>query len=126
MAAGRSGEQSKEVTDNDIWGTYALPYVLMAIGGFDGKVYGITLHAEYGSYATATIKFGCGSEITRGLPHFGTNWLSAIVGAPKGLQAITLDVNEGEFVIAHCRYAPIDMSVIGLCNALLKASEDGN
>lgn len=113
--------------DHHCWGTIWLPVILEAIGGFDGnsKVYGISLHAEYGQFATATILHGAGGWLMRVLPHYGTNWLSSVLNAPRGLQAITLDCNEDEFIIAHCRYAPIDMSVLELC-AALKVSEDGN
>lgn len=125
MAAGHSAEATTLTDDNACWGDLWLPDVLEAIGGFEGsaKVYSIHLRAEYGTFATATIKFGCGSEIVRVLPHFGTNWLSAALNAPRGLQAIAVDIEEKSFVIVYCRYAPID-TPLGAVVAALKVSED--
>lgn len=130
MAVAHRQPSTPKSDDDYCWGNTWLPAVLEAIrdaphvsGGFEGKVYGIRLHAEYGMFATATIMHGCGSEITGILPHFGTNWLSAALGAPRGLQAITVDIHEEKFVIVHCRYAPIDTPIDAVV-AALKASED--
>lgn len=110
----------RELNDEEaIWSNNVLPAVLDAIGSFEGsKVYGIRLHFEYGRYATATIMFGCGSEIERGLSIFGTNAVSAALAAPRYLQAITVDIQKDCFVIINCRYAPTDMKLADLVNAL--------
>lgn len=126
MAAGLS-RTGVVAEDSYCWGNIWLPAVLEAIGGFEGytKVYAIKLHAEYGQFAIATILHGAGSELTRILPHFGTEWLSVALNAPRGLQAITVNIEEGFFVICQCRYAPIDTPVEAVV-AALKVSDDAN
>jgi hypothetical protein len=105
-------------TDNDIWGNTWLPAVLDALGDYPEKTYAVRLHFEYDMPATATFLHGDGSELTRILPLKGTNVLSVAMGAPRGLQALTINIEEGVFVIAECRYAPIEASLEQVIAAL--------
>lgn len=119
-----------------LWGNIALPVIIEALGGFDGaapavgdgEVYGVSLHFEYDKFATATIFYHDGTpeafqcEEVRQLPILGTNVISAALGAPRGLQAITIDIERDMFTVVNCRYAPIDTS-LGVFVAALKVLE---
>lgn len=106
-----------------IWGNTLLPIILDAIGDIDGNVTGITLHAEYAMFATATIVRPELEDEFRILPHFGTEWMSPSLAAPRGLQAITLEIAQDFFAIVNCRYLPIEASVDKLVAALKVVEE---
>lgn len=107
-----------DIEDN-IWGNTLLPAVMDAIG-IDGDAKGVRLHFEYGEYATATIMRDDQDDAVHILPLFGTNVISEALGAPKYLQAITIDIEKDMFAICHCRYVPLDASIDGIVAALRK------
>lgn len=113
------------IDDDLIWGNTLLSIVLEAIGGIDGNVTGITLHAEYGMFTTVTIRRPGLADEMRTLPHFGTEWLSPALAAPRGLQAITVDIAKEMFTIVNCRYVPIEASIDKLIAALKAVSAIG-
>lgn len=125
MAAATRQPTTQVSDDESCWGDYWLPAVLEAIGGFEGKVNGVRINAEHGRVATATIMRPGYDDEWRVLPHHGTVWLSEALpfGVPRGIQAITVDIKEGEFVIVNCRYAPIDTPIDAMI-AALKVNED--
>lgn len=110
--------QGGELVDNDCWANTWLGPILDAIGVKDADARGVRLHAEYGVFATATIYDKACKATTHLLTHFGTTWVSGVFNLPRGVQAITVDMFDGTFVIANVRFAPIDVSYISVVNAL--------
>lgn len=104
-----------------IWGITLLPAVMEAIG-IEGDVKGVRLHFEFGNYATATIMRDGYDDLVRQLPLFSTRAISEALHAPKGMQAITLEIMKDKFAICYCRYFPIEASLDGIV-AALKAKE---
>lgn len=97
--------------EDKCWGDIWLPVILKAVTGTEIGARGVRLHFEYGMYATAALIYDDDSESVRTLSLFGTNSISEVLNAPRYLQAITLDVEENKFVIANCRYAPMDANL---------------
>jgi hypothetical protein len=116
-------QREDESVEEMIWGNNLLPLVLEALGGVYGEPNGIRLHFEYRCYATATIMHDFDSDQIRQLPIWGTGAVADALGAPKGLQALTLDIRKDNFVICYCRYAPIKASLVELVSSLASPVE---
>lgn len=112
----------RETNEDMLWGISLLPVIKDALG-IGGEVHSVSLHFEYGMYATATLDDGSGNKFERQLTIFGTNAVSEALGAPKGLNAITMDISWSDFAICSCRYFPIAGDMLELAKILASPAE---
>lgn len=123
MAAERERGVATVRDDKLCWGDTWLPPILGVLGIADDGVRGVHLHAEYGNFLLVKILYNNGEPVSRVIPIFGTNWISSVVGAPRGVQVIKIEIELGFFVICHCRFVPIDTSIDDVVAALKASAE---
>ena len=97
--------------DRNVWGEYVLPKLIEALGEIEGEVTAIKLHFGYGQFAVATISRKGLEDLVKILELFGTGDVTDMLGAPKYLQALTLDIRRGQFMIVECRYLPLGIAL---------------
>lgn len=103
-----------------LWGDYALPAILDALGVSQEGAQGVSLHFEYGQFATATITREGVDDEMHYLPgyQYGTNCVSPSLTLPKGVQAITVHVGKGQFTTVETRHVPISTQLSQFLDAI--------